>query len=150
LCQFAFFLKKRCYQSNFTKLFTEASSFSCKAVTTIKIIIILLLLTLLTQNTYAQKQAQLIIRPSIKDVCLKNIITTDAPTEYTYDSTYGTTYMVKQITADTVAFDYLENKVYQKKIMCSHYYKKDTLIIEGCFGGMYQTNGFIAKKNVVK
>ncbi|MBB6369872.1 hypothetical protein [Chryseobacterium shigense] len=108
---------------------------------------LLILFFVLSANyIYSQKTINLIVDPKIKVASLKNINTTDSPTDYSIDSIYQTTVRAKLMVEDTVSFNQLENSEYLKKsFMCHHYFKNDTLIIKGGFGLRYQMYGFIAK-----
>lgn len=99
---------------------------------------------LLSGFIYSQKQ-KIIIDPKIKNESLKNINTTDSPEAYTVDSIYQTTFIAKNIVEDTIGFNYLDNQFLKKDFMCSHYFKGDTLIIDGGFGLRYKMRGFVAK-----
>lgn len=94
---------------------------------------------------YPQKATQLILDLDIKAKCIKNINTTDFPTDYSTDSTYQTTFKAKRVTEGNVDFNYLDNEYLKKTLICNHYYVNDTLIINGGFGPGYRMYGFIAK-----
>jgi hypothetical protein len=105
----------------------------------------ILFIVAMSKLGYAQKTVKLIIDPEIKKKTLENISTTDFPTEYAFDSIYQTTYKVKRIVEDTIEFNLLDNEISKKSFSCNHYFLKDTLIIEGGFGGLYRMYGFVAK-----
>ncbi|MGI9653417.1 hypothetical protein [Chryseobacterium sp. RLHN22] len=106
---------------------------------------LLLFFLLLSGCVYSQKQIKIIIDPKIKNESLKNINTTDSPSAYTVDSIYQTTFIAKNIVEDTIGFNHLDNKFLKKDFMCNHYFKGDTLIIDGGFGLRYKMRGFVAK-----
>ncbi len=92
-----------------------------------------------------QGSAVLKIDSGIKEEALKNISTKNEPTIYSMDSIYESTYMAKNMAADTIVFDNLDNLYQKKNFMCNHYYDNDTLVIRGGFGARFQMYGFIAK-----
>ena len=100
---------------------------------------------LISIRIYPQKATKLILDLDIKAKCIKNINTTDFPTDYSIDSAYQTTFKAKKVAEDTVEFNYLDNEFLKKTFTCNHHYVNDTLIINGGFGPNYQMYGFIAK-----
>jgi hypothetical protein len=95
------------------------------------------------QFCYSQK-TKLIVNENIKKNVLENIRIDRNPSQLGIGNIYESKRYVKQIVEDTISSDFME-KPYFSSFSSNHYYKKDTLIISGGFGGYYKGFGFIAK-----